>query len=179
VKPYQSAAQVRSLIPSLIHPRALASIGVYRTSLSRQVDLHGQSCTMIRNPEKRKVSNSIPLLVSGVLSSSVYGLEGWGDRVPPSAPGISQVMRLPLTVLILIRLGMNAEECSLASSSWRHGCRPSTNANRSSNSSTSSGCSRSISVMPFSSSASPNLDSSDIYRFRTIATYRSLANSRR
>jgi len=60
-----------------------------------------------------------------------------------------------------------------------HGCRPSTKANRSSNSSTSSGCSRSISLMPLSSSASSNSDSSDMCRLRTMATYRSLANSRR
>jgi hypothetical protein len=118
-------------------------------------------------------------IASGVLSSSVYGLEGWGSSPFGARQPFPQVMHLPFTVLILIRLGMNVEECSLPSNSWRHGCRPSTNANRSSNSSTSSGCSRSISVMPFSSSASPNLDSSDICRLRTIATYRSLANSRR
>jgi hypothetical protein len=44
-----------SLIPSLIHLRTPASIGVHHTSLSWQLDLHGQSCTVILNPEKRKV----------------------------------------------------------------------------------------------------------------------------
>jgi hypothetical protein len=45
-----------SLIPSLIHLRAPTSIGVYRRSLSRQVDACGQPCTAILNPEKRKVT---------------------------------------------------------------------------------------------------------------------------
>src|SRR5262249_10632333 len=41
-----------SLIPSLIHPRTPASIGVHHTPLSSQRDLRSRSCTMIRNPEK-------------------------------------------------------------------------------------------------------------------------------
>src|SRR5262249_60004750 len=49
-----------SLILSLIHPRTPASIGVYRRSLSRQVDHHGRSCTVIPHPEKRKVGGSTP-----------------------------------------------------------------------------------------------------------------------
>jgi hypothetical protein len=39
---------------SLTHPRTPASIGVYRGSLSRLEDYGGHSCTVIRNPEKRK-----------------------------------------------------------------------------------------------------------------------------
>jgi hypothetical protein len=45
-----------SLTSSLIHPRTPASICVYRSSLSRQMDLRSRPCTMIRNPEKRKVA---------------------------------------------------------------------------------------------------------------------------
>jgi transposase len=40
----------------LIHP---GTIGVYRRSLSSLRDLYGRSCTVIRNPEKRKVGSSI------------------------------------------------------------------------------------------------------------------------
>jgi hypothetical protein len=43
----------RSLILSLIHPHAPASIDVHRVPLSRQGDLCGQSCMMILNPENR------------------------------------------------------------------------------------------------------------------------------
>jgi hypothetical protein len=65
VKHYQSTAHVRSLIPSLIHPRALASIGVYRRSLRSQRDLCGWSCTVILNPEKRKAGGStLPLTIA-------------------------------------------------------------------------------------------------------------------
>jgi hypothetical protein len=40
-------------------------MSVYRGSLSRQTDHPGQSCTVIRNPEKRKVGGSIlPLTTS-------------------------------------------------------------------------------------------------------------------
>jgi len=53
-----------SLIPSLIHPRTSASISVYDGSLSRQADHSGQSCTVIRNPEKRKVGGSTPPLTT-------------------------------------------------------------------------------------------------------------------
>src|SRR5262249_55815283 len=44
-------ARTGNLIPSLIHPRAPTSIGVYYVPMSRQVDTDGQSCTAIRNPE--------------------------------------------------------------------------------------------------------------------------------
>src|SRR6185437_14618252 len=54
----------RSLISSLIHPRTPASIGVHRSFLSRHVDLRGRSCTVIRNPEKRKVGGSTPPLTT-------------------------------------------------------------------------------------------------------------------
>jgi hypothetical protein len=60
-QPGHSRPRVRlddSLIPSLIHPRPSASIGVYRRSLSRQGDHRGPPCTVIRNPERRKVSSS-------------------------------------------------------------------------------------------------------------------------
>jgi hypothetical protein len=56
--------ELGSLIPSLIHPRAPASIDVHRMPLSRQGDLRGQSCTMILNPEKRKVGGSTPPLTT-------------------------------------------------------------------------------------------------------------------
>src|SRR5262249_17239871 len=46
-----------SLISSLIHPGTRASIGVYHELLSSQRDLRGRSCTVIRNPEKRKVGD--------------------------------------------------------------------------------------------------------------------------
>jgi hypothetical protein len=54
-----------SLIPSLIHPRTPASTSVYRRSLSRKVDHHGRTCTVMRNPEKRKVGGSTPPLTTG------------------------------------------------------------------------------------------------------------------
>ena len=57
-------SSLASLIPSLIHPRAPASIAVYRRSLSSQRDLYGPSCTVIRNPEKRKVGGSTPPLTT-------------------------------------------------------------------------------------------------------------------
>jgi hypothetical protein len=59
---------VRSLIPSLIHPRTSASIGVYRTSLSSQIDLCGRSCTVILNPEKRRVGGSPPSRVTTIIA---------------------------------------------------------------------------------------------------------------
>jgi len=37
---------------------------VYRSLLSRQIDLRGRSCTVIRNPEKRKVGGSTPPLTT-------------------------------------------------------------------------------------------------------------------
>jgi hypothetical protein len=40
---------------SLIHPCTPASIDVYHRPLSRHVDHHGWSCTVILNPEKRMV----------------------------------------------------------------------------------------------------------------------------
>jgi len=53
-----------SLIPSLIHLRTPASIGVHHSSLSRQGDLRGQSCMVILNPEKRKAGGSTPPLTT-------------------------------------------------------------------------------------------------------------------
>src|SRR6516164_9030508 len=47
-----------SLISSLIHPGTPASIGVYHGLLSSHKDLRGPSCTVILNPEKRKVGRS-------------------------------------------------------------------------------------------------------------------------
>ena len=53
-----------SLIPSLIHPGTRGSIGMYSRSLSRHPDLCGYSCTVILNPEKRKVGGSTPPLTT-------------------------------------------------------------------------------------------------------------------
>jgi hypothetical protein len=53
-----------SLILSLIHLRTPASIGVHPMPLSRQTDLHGQSWTVVLNPEKRKVGGSTPPLTT-------------------------------------------------------------------------------------------------------------------
>ena len=72
-----------SLIPSLIHPRAPTSIGVYRRSLSRQVHLSGRSCTVILNPEKRKVGSSIlpwPLCLGMSQASSSAMISSHNDR---------------------------------------------------------------------------------------------------
>ena len=55
-----------SLIASLIHPRTPASIGVYRCSLSRQIDHHGRTCTVNRTTEKRKVGGSTPPLTTNL-----------------------------------------------------------------------------------------------------------------
>jgi hypothetical protein len=60
----RAGIELGSLIPSLIHPRAPASIGVHPMPLSRQADLCGQSCMMILNPEKRKVGGSTPPLTT-------------------------------------------------------------------------------------------------------------------
>ena len=49
-----------SLISSLIHPRAPASIGVYHSSLSREEDLRDRPCIVIFGPEKGKVGGSTP-----------------------------------------------------------------------------------------------------------------------
>jgi hypothetical protein len=48
---WSRAVRADSLISSLIHPRKSASIGVYRSPLSRQKDYNGPSWTLIRNPE--------------------------------------------------------------------------------------------------------------------------------
>ena len=53
-----------SLILSLKHPGTPASIGVYRRLLGRQMNLRGLFCTVIRNPEKRKVGGSTPALTT-------------------------------------------------------------------------------------------------------------------
>jgi hypothetical protein len=53
-----------SLIRSLIQLRTPASIGVYHWPLSSQRDLRGRSCTVILNPEKRKVGGSTPPLTT-------------------------------------------------------------------------------------------------------------------
>jgi hypothetical protein len=50
--------------PSLIHPRTTASLGMHRSSLSRQRDHYGRACTMILAPEKRKVGGSTPPLTT-------------------------------------------------------------------------------------------------------------------
>jgi hypothetical protein len=48
-----------SLISSLIHPRAPASIGLYRSSLSREEDLRDRPCMVIFGPEN-------PMLGAGI-----------------------------------------------------------------------------------------------------------------
>ena len=53
-----------SLIPSVIHVRASASLGVYHRPLSSQKDLCGRSWTVVLNPEKRKVGGSTPPLTT-------------------------------------------------------------------------------------------------------------------
>jgi hypothetical protein len=55
---------VRSLIPSLIERRASTSIIVYRRPMSSQKDPSGRACTVILNPEKRKVGGSTPPLTT-------------------------------------------------------------------------------------------------------------------
>ena len=50
-----------SLISSLIHLRTLASIGVYDWPLSSETDLYGQSCRVIRNPEKAEGQQPLSL----------------------------------------------------------------------------------------------------------------------
>ena len=57
-------ADVSSLIPSLIHLRTPMPIGVHHRSLSSQRDLYDRSCTVILNPEKRKVGGSTPPLTT-------------------------------------------------------------------------------------------------------------------
>jgi hypothetical protein len=60
----QRADRLGSLISSLIHPSTPASIGVYRSPLSRQRDLPGRSRAVFLNPEKRKVGGSTPPLTT-------------------------------------------------------------------------------------------------------------------
>jgi hypothetical protein len=61
-----------SLISSLIHLRTPASIGVHRRPLSSRRDLRGRSCTVVPNPEKRKVGSSILPLTTGLTCADVY-----------------------------------------------------------------------------------------------------------
>jgi len=51
-------------IPSLIHLRTPAAMGVHCTSVGRQVDHREQSCKVILNPEKRRVGGSTPPLTT-------------------------------------------------------------------------------------------------------------------
>jgi hypothetical protein len=48
-----------------------ASIDVYGKPLSRQRDLSGRSCTVILNPEKRKVGGSTPPLTTALTCTDV------------------------------------------------------------------------------------------------------------
>jgi hypothetical protein len=59
-----TSERVNSLISSLIHLRPPGFISVYPMSVSSPVDLRGRSCTVILNPEKRKVGGSTPPLTT-------------------------------------------------------------------------------------------------------------------
>jgi hypothetical protein len=66
----------------LIHPRTSAFIDAYHGSLSRPVDLREQSCTAIRNPEKRKVDSLDCAAASG---TSAHVLLDSAMRPPSSS----------------------------------------------------------------------------------------------
>ena len=72
-----------SLISSLVHLRTPASIGVYDWPLSSQRELRGRSCTVIRNPEMRKVGGSTPPLTTSFhqCGQLVGGRAAWAGVV--------------------------------------------------------------------------------------------------
>jgi len=53
---------------------------VHRWSLSRQADHYGHSCTVIRNPEKRKVGGSTPPLTTSDLRQCLHSWRSWQQR---------------------------------------------------------------------------------------------------
>ncbi len=76
--PATGTGRAVSLIPSLIHVRVPGSMTVYYRALSRSIDLHGRSWTVILNTEKRKVG------------AAPHGAVG-----PASAAGLTLAARPP------------------------------------------------------------------------------------
>ena len=87
----ETASQIDlgSLIPSLRHPRTPASIDVQPRSLGRHGDLSSQSCTVILNPEKRKVGGSTPdhhNLMALTCGDACYRLLRWVAMTDRDSP---------------------------------------------------------------------------------------------